>query len=98
MRHTISQHKRAVRCSECGPTVGESACIDQGGLRCRSCGKFAEPCPTFCAKHEVNWGRLSGYDHCPRCRQEESVRAQEREMHQRRADPNMHPTVDAARR
>lgn len=90
-------NKRGVRCSHCGPTLGTSANIGQGGLRCRSCGRFAKPCPTFCAKHETYWGGLSGYDHCPMCREEDRIHAMEQEMHARRANPRMHPSVDAPR-
>lgn len=96
MRHT-THAKRGVRCSDCGPTLGTTAGIDQGGLRCRSCGQFAEPCPTYCAKHEVYWGGLTGYDHCPACREERRVEAQRQEEMARRANPRMHPTVDAPR-
>jgi hypothetical protein len=97
MRHTtVQQNKRGVRCSDCGPTLGTSANIGQGGLRCCNCGQFAEPCETYCAKHEVHWGGVTGYDHCPRCRQENRVERARAE--QSFTGHNMHPSVDARRR
>lgn len=53
---------------------------------------------TYCERHDLDWGRLTGYDHCPACREEQRVREMEQEMHARRADPDMHPMVDAPRR
>ena len=52
----------------------------------------------YCIAHDVNVDRLTGYDECPMCRQEHRVEQMEQEMHARRADPDMHPTVDARRR
>jgi ssDNA-binding Zn-finger/Zn-ribbon topoisomerase 1 len=53
---------------------------------------------TYCTKHDVNVDELPGYNHCPKCREERQVEAMEQEMHERRGDPDMHPSVDAPRR
>jgi hypothetical protein len=52
----------------------------------------------YCNDHDIRYERLDGYDHCPKCRLEEDSEAREREMHERRSNPNMHPSVDAQRR
>lgn len=98
MRHTTTPRPEGVTCSKCGTTKGQSANIGQGGLRCSNCGRFAKKAHGYCAKHGVNWGDVTGYDHCPMCREEERVEQQRQEMMARKADPNMHPTVDAHRR
>lgn len=84
-----------VECAECGLTSGHHEAT--GHARCGQCGRFAEPTNDYCARHGANLRRLTGYAKCPKCREEEAVRAQEREMMERRADPRMHPTVDAPR-
>lgn len=93
-----TQRKTGAKCSDCGPTVGVPVETAQGGLRCDECGRFSEEYAGFCAKHEVHWGGVTGYDHCPMCREEQRVRQARQEQMARRADPNMHPTVDARRR
>lgn len=58
--------------------------------------------PMACEKHNVTEREVenlpSGYDMCPFCREQQRADAREREMHARRSDPNMHPTIDAPRR
>jgi len=49
-----------------------------------------------CEIHETDFP--TGYDHCPYCREERRVNAMEQELMERRADPNMHPSVDAPMR
>lgn len=93
----IEPNVRGVKCTNCGPNSGTSANIGQGGLRCGDCGRFAEPCPTYCAKHDIYWGGLTGYRYCPKCREVERVEQERQEMMARRSDPRMHPTVDARR-
>ena len=92
---TQPQALRAVECSEHGKTRGTTAGIDQGGLRCNECGRFAKPAVGYCAKHGVNWGDIGGYDHCPKCREERRIEEERQEIMSRRADPNMHNMVDA---
>lgn len=82
-----------VECSECGLTSGHHEAT--GDVRCDSCGRFAESSNDYCAKHSVNVRNLTGWDGCPQCREEQRVAAQEQEMMARRADPNMHNSVDA---
>jgi len=52
----------------------------------------------YCHRHDVDVSALTGYDHCPKCREERRVEAMEQEMHERRADPNMNTRIDAPRR
>lgn len=49
-----------------------------------------------CERHEIR-ELPTGYDRCPLCEEEERIEAMEQEMHERRADPRMHPSVDAPR-
>lgn len=50
-----------------------------------------------CDRHDIK--RLpTGYDRCPYCEEERRIEAEKFEMMARRADPDMHPTVDAPRR
>jgi len=93
MRHTTNTV--AVKCNECGKTGGSR---NGGTLRCGECGRFASETSGYCASHDVRFERISGYSHCPRCRERRNVEAQKHEAMARRADPNMHPTVDAPRR
>lgn len=53
---------------------------------------------SYCDTHDIDVDALNGYDHCPKCQEQRRVEAMEQEMHARRADPDMHPTVDAPRR
>jgi hypothetical protein len=52
----------------------------------------------YCNDHGIRYERLDGYDRCPKCRLEEDAEAREREMHERRSNPDMHNSVDARRR
>jgi len=86
-----------IDCENCGFTNG--VVIGEKLNRCTECGRFASDDAgedVCCMRHEI---RNSPYPsgQCPRCEQERSRRAQEREMHQRRADPTMHNMVDAKR-
>lgn len=52
----------------------------------------------YCEKHDLSEPAYESTDpHCPYCRQERRVEAERQEMMERRADPRMHPTVDAPR-
>jgi anaerobic ribonucleoside-triphosphate reductase len=95
MRHTMrSSDKEAIECSECGKGGGFES---DSGVHCAECGRFATVIDGFCTRHGVDYSRLTGYNQCPRCRQEQSVQQQRQERQARRADPSMHPTVDARR-
>jgi hypothetical protein len=84
-----------VNCSECGVhRNGEKT--NDGRTRCGKCGQFGEEAEQYCVEHDTNYAGLPGSG-CPYCREEERIRAQEREMHARRSDPQMHPSVDARR-
>jgi hypothetical protein len=94
-RGNLLDHTRAAFCNNCGFV---DATIRQNGAdRCTECGQFVEEEPDVCCeRHEIqNSPYPSGL--CPRCEQERSVRAQEQEMQQRRANPRMHTSVDAPR-
>lgn len=52
----------------------------------------------YCDRHDIDVSELTGYDECPKCMEERRVEAMEKEMMERRADPNMHPSIDAPRR
>jgi hypothetical protein len=83
-------------CSACGFVKGLPA--GENHNRCTECGRFTSDNPDVCCtKHEVRESPYSSGT-CPMCEQERHVRAQEREMMERRSDPNMHPTVDQKRR
>ena len=85
----------SILCTNCGFTDG-TPCGDNLN-RCADCGRFATDSPDVCCvQHEI---RESPYPSgtCPRCEQERSIRAQEQEMMERRANPRMHPSVDAPR-
>jgi hypothetical protein len=84
----------AVQCGDCGIVKQPDT---SGRTRCDSCGQFAEVIEDYCLDHDVHVGRLTGYDECPICREEQRIHQQEMEMHQRRADPSMHTSVDARR-
>lgn len=98
--NTIGRLTVDIDCSNCG--FSEAVRLDTGTisgatLRCADCGRFAsKDSDACCVKHEV---RESPYPSgaCPACEQGRSVRAQEQEMMQRRANPRMHNTVDAPR-
>jgi hypothetical protein len=85
----------SILCTNCGFTDGEP--VDENLNRCVGCGRFATDNPDVCCvEHGVKESPYpSGI--CPRCEQEDSVRAQEQEMHERRSSRRMHPTVDAPR-
>jgi len=85
-----------VKCDNCGKH-GEGVPTDDGRTRCGKCGQFAEEVDGYCAEHDIDYGKLSGYDHCPMCREERNIRAREQEIQERRANPRMHPMVDAPR-
>ena len=87
--------KTGVTCSNCGPNKGTET--NNGNHRCNDCGQFAQENLDYCVKHGIDVGRLTGYDECPRCRQERDVRMQEQEMQARRANPRMHSQIDAHR-
>jgi len=96
MARRLGQLEVAIDCDHCGFTKGTPA--GENLNRCVECGRFASDDPDVCCvRHEV---RKSPYPSgkCPRCEQEQHKRALEREMQERRGDPNMHPTVDAPRR
>lgn len=52
--------------------------------------------PYACETHGVK-SLPSGYDRCPLCMEEQRIHNLEQERMARRADPRMHPTVDAPR-
>lgn len=87
----------AVDCSQCGKGVG----IPEGETlnRCLSCGRYAESADEYCLTHNIDYEGLYPEDnHCPHCREERRIESMEQERMARRADPNMHPTIDAPRR
>lgn len=89
MRHQFNRDgSTKVKCDNCGDSDGT---FDNrtGQYRCGECGQYAEPKSNYCDKHEVDYGSITGYDHCPRCRQEENIRAQRR--HQMTRDPRVEP-------
>ena len=95
MRHQIqTDADRAVECSNCGKTGGNES---SAGLHCGECGLFAEPTEQYCLQHDLDYSRLTGYDHCPKCRDAERVDQARQEMHQRQASERMHSMVDAPR-
>jgi len=95
MRHrTEIDADRAVECSSCGKTGGNESSV---GVHCGDCGRFSAPIKQYCLRHNVDYGRLTGYDHCPKCRETERVEQMRQEMHQRRANERMHSMVDAPR-
>jgi hypothetical protein len=85
-----------IDCDNCGITKGNP--VGENLNRCVECGRYASDDTSHlcCVRHEV---RNSPYPsgQCPRCEQEQSVRAQEQEMMERRANPRMHNSVDAPR-
>lgn len=81
----------SVECSHCGKGGGTKT--DNGRFRCH-CGRFASEAPDYCAKHDVDYSRITGYDHCPRCRQEQELHHRRMEQIERRADPSMHNQID----
>ena len=83
-----------VNCSNCG-VHGEGVPASNGKTRCGKCGRFGSEAERYCAEHDTRYP--SGYDHCPLCRERQRVEQMEQEMHERRADPRMHPSVDARR-
>lgn len=92
---TLGKLTVAIDCTKCGFTKGVPA--GEGLNRCVECGRFATDNPDVCCvRHEV---RRSPYasGECSRCEQERSIRAQEQEMMERRANPRMHNSVDAPR-
>lgn len=95
-RHTLAV---GVDCTTCGLGSGH---IDlRGGpnsARCDGCGRFAEKTNDYCAEHDVNVRTLPrGYSRCPYCQERDRIEAERQEMMARRANPRMHPTVDAPR-
>ena len=95
MRRSLSDLKaEGVECDNCG--LGKGTRTDHG-VRCDDCGQFAETSGDYCGEHGVNLRRLTGYDHCPACREIQRAEAERQEMMQRRADPQMHNSVDAPR-
>lgn len=95
MRDTLGRLTVSILCTDCGFSEGTPE--GENLNRCLGCGRFATDSPDVCCvRHEV---RTSPYPsgECPLCEQEQHVRAMEQEMMQRRADPSMHPTVDAPR-
>lgn len=93
----MRRHTTALTGAECANCGNVGATKSGESLRCSECGRYASPKPEYCPDHEVDVSRLTGYDECPRCRQERDVRAREQEMHARRANPRMHTSVDAKR-
>jgi len=92
---TLGKLQVAASCDKCGNIA---ALPEAGGqLRCVECGRFAEENPDYCLEHDVDKTR-SPHGRCPYCYERERVRQQEQAMHERRADPDMHPSVDAPRR
>jgi len=90
----------AVECVSCGHTSGHADATANGGtrLRCDECGQFAERSDDYCAEHDVRTDRLpTGYSECPYCAERRRVEQERQEMMARRADPRMHPSVDAPR-
>lgn len=92
----LGQLTVAIDCTQCGLTDGTPE--GKNLNRCTECGRFAsnDTSHVCCARHGV---RESPYPSgvCPRCQQEQSMRAQEQEMMERRANPRMHNSVDAPR-
>lgn len=72
-----------VRCAKHGRTAGEGD-PDSNVARCH-CGRFATDIDGYCAEHEIDVERLTGYDTCPRCRQERDRQAQLMERQTRHA-------------
>lgn len=89
------ENTEPVECNNCGKTGGKEG--DDGQLHCGGCGRFAVEAEQYCALHDMDYSRLTGYDHCPQCREEQRLQAQQQEMHARRASERMHQTVDAPR-
>ena len=95
MRHTPTPtDETAIECSACGKGGGSTS---DSGAHCSECGRFATEIDDYCLRHDVDYGRLTGYDHCPRCRQENDVHQRRQEQMARRASERMHSTVDAPR-
>lgn len=91
----------AIACAQCGMTSGHADARANGGtrIRCDSCGQFSERTDRYCAEHDVRLDRLpTGYSRCPYCQERDRVEQMRHEQMARRADPNMHPSVDAPRR
>lgn len=85
-----------VECESCGLTAGHHEA--RGAARCGECGRFAESSSDYCAQHEVDLTNLpTGYSSCPYCQERRRVEQERQEMMERRADPRMHPSVDAPR-
>lgn len=84
----------AVDCPDCGKGRGVKT---PHGNKC-SCGNFAPEAKDYCLTHQLDYeGLFTRDNHCPKCREERRVEEMEMEMHERRADPRMHPSVDAPR-
>lgn len=96
MAREMGQLYVGIDCSNCG-VHGEGTPAESGGTRCAKCGRFGSEAQQYCASHDVNYAALNGYDHCPMCREEQRVEQMAQEMHERRADPRMHNSVDARR-